>query len=232
MGTKKEYNEKIHTKIVSKLSAYGYTMPEIAKTLDISVTLLYEWIKKFPKFAYAIENGKSTADKEVIAALHKKCIGYSYFEEYFEPIKSAKTGKPTKKMIISKKIKKRIQPDIQSIEFWLCNRNKKDWQKSSNIEIGGKMDFIITPAVNPAINSNNNIIAPNNNNNVINKADNDNSTIISAIEAPISDNNDTLVPVDAYIQDYPIEEPIKAPIKPGKLNDIINAINRDFEDIK
>ena len=159
-GRPASYNNAIHPKLVSHLSAIGYSLANIAYVLGISVATVYKWKEKYPDFAYYLENGRSEANTKVVASLYKKCIGKYYYEKTYElkqdPVKTDKKGKviqrPSKKKpeyICVRKVRRYMMPDQRSIEFFLTNRDKLNWKISSTIDANMKMEYMVIPPAIP-----------------------------------------------------------------------------------
>lgn len=82
MGRKSKYEEfcEPHIAEIEKWVAAGATDEEIAKALGIGITTLYEYKKKYPKFAKAFTRGREIVVIEIKAALLKKALGFTYEE--------------------------------------------------------------------------------------------------------------------------------------------------------
>ena len=65
---------------VTKWAKGGLFDCQIAEKMGISKQTFYDWLKKYPEFTDAIKKGKEIADKEIVNALYKRALGYSYKE--------------------------------------------------------------------------------------------------------------------------------------------------------
>lgn len=157
------YNKDIHPKLAKRLIGLDYTQEQAAQHLCISVETFILWKKKYPEFLKAIEQGKYEPIKKVTGSLFKKANGYDYEEEVYEVIypednkgKKGKNGKPMGRKKKPEKrlvrtIKKHIPGDVNAQKFILTNKDKKLWQESSKIEIGGQMEYVVKPPIIPVI---------------------------------------------------------------------------------
>ena len=88
----------------------GLTDEQIAMKLDIAESHLYEYKKKYPEFSEALKKGKDIADAQVVNALHRTAVGFSYYEE---------TVSVTGEVL---PIQKYAKPNTTAQIFWLKNR--------------------------------------------------------------------------------------------------------------
>lgn len=71
------------------------------------------------------------ADLEVLQALHKKAVGYEYEKDVVVK---------TKDGAYIETINQIVEPDTQSIKFWLSNRDPKRWSERRHMQMTGKDD--------------------------------------------------------------------------------------------
>jgi len=107
----------------------GVTDPELAIMFGLDPKIIKAWRKMYPSFNEALEEGRTIADAEVIAALHKKAIGYSYNTEV------AVRGKGGVRIEM---VKKTTEPDTNAIKFWLSNRDPDRWSERRHLQMTGK----------------------------------------------------------------------------------------------
>jgi hypothetical protein len=157
------YNKDVHPKIVKRLIGLDYTEYQAAQHMAISNSTFDKWKVKYPEFLQAIEKGKYEPIKKVIGSAYKRANGYDIEEPVYEYIypedNKGKKGKNGKPMGRKKKPEKRIvrvntrhipgDPTMQ--KFILTNKDKKNWQESSKIEIGGQMEYVVKPPIIPVI---------------------------------------------------------------------------------
>ena len=124
MKMKNKKYKKIYCGIVFKLKCCKVRNDEIFKMLRISKQSFYDWIKKYPDFREAYENGKN-AENEVIEALKKKASGFEYTEEELD-----KDG-------CIHKIKKYHPPETNAIKYFLKNTSDfdKEFEHKKRIDL-------------------------------------------------------------------------------------------------
>ena len=119
-----------HENEVAMLAMRGATDREIAETFGVSYTLLRKWRRMYPSLDSAIESGRTRADARVVAALHKKAIGYEYDEEV---VIRAGEG-----FVDKTKLRKVAHPDTGAIKYWLNNRQKEHFADRTHTQVTGK----------------------------------------------------------------------------------------------
>lgn len=114
-----------------KLCLLGATDRDLAHFFGISIRIMQQWKKVHPPFADAILRGKKTADMEVAASLYQQTLdrvitckqAIKCKEIYYDD-----NGKRVEKERIEiVEIDKHIPADFRSQQFWLRNRNPKQW---------------------------------------------------------------------------------------------------------
>jgi len=143
---KGKYQEWLEPDNLLRLSAWardGLTDKDIADNMDINVSTLYEWRKKYPEINEALSKSKDVADIKVVNALFKKCEGFKTTIRRAFKIKDViyKDGKRIKETERIEYAEEEIYipPDTAAIKFWLINRKSESWKSdpdknNSNIE--------------------------------------------------------------------------------------------------
>ena len=112
----------------------GFTDIEVSKIIGICEKTLNNYKNEYPEFLQSIKESKQIADDKVKDSLFKRANGFEYVETHIEGIDSGKDENGNQ--IISnrkiKQIKKTVLPDPTSMIFWLCNRDKENWQQRQN----------------------------------------------------------------------------------------------------
>ena len=103
----------------------GATQVEIAEKLGISMTALKHWKGRYEPFKTALEAPQGDVDDLVEAALLKRCMGY----DYEEVTRWQTIGRGGELIWLEKRSTKHLPPDPSSIQFWLANRRRKEWQR-------------------------------------------------------------------------------------------------------
>jgi len=135
-----------HENEVAMLAMRGATDREIADTFGVKLSLLRKWKRVYPSLSAAIDSGRTRADAQVVAALHKKAIGFEYDEEI------AIRGK---NFVDITKIKKVAHPDTAAIKYWLGNRQKEHFSDRVHNQVSGKAG---EPAISMEVESRNEVM--------------------------------------------------------------------------
>lgn len=117
---------------VKAVAARGLSDVEMAEYLGISADLLDSWKVYYPLLNKAIEEGRSQADVEVVAALHKNAVGYDY--ETDEVVR----GRGRADVVT---VTKHVPGDTNAQKFWLMNRSSA-WRAGQQhaVGLGGRSD--------------------------------------------------------------------------------------------
>ena len=133
-------NSKYFTEVQPKLenvrqwAEKGGTVASICKELGINRSTYYEYKKIYEDFAHAVDEGMAACDDRVVSAMLKRAEGYRYIEKTFETVFDPLIEKWVTKC--TKEVEKELAPDSQTGQFWLKNRQHKEWNKEkSTIEI-------------------------------------------------------------------------------------------------
>lgn len=139
---------------VKAIAMRGLTDDEMATMLGISPSLLQSWKAYYPTFAEAIDKGRTTADAQVVAALHANAIGYDY--ETDEVVRTRRGAE-----VVT--VKKRFPAETQAQKYWLSNRQKEHWNAATPLHLSspkGESLHIKSETKNDVINSILNLISP------------------------------------------------------------------------
>lgn len=110
----------------------GLTKEQIANNCGVGLHTLISWEKKYPPIAAALKKGREIADITVENALFKSATGYDYEEITEERKLNPSTGQF--EMVVTKKVKKHVQPNNTAQIFWLKNRRPDKWQDRRQID--------------------------------------------------------------------------------------------------
>ena len=140
---KGKYHEWLEPDNLLRLSAWardGLTDEDIAKKININVSTLYEWKKKYPEINEALKNGKEIADIAVENALYKRAIGYTYVEttRELQTVIDPDTGEKTQKLVVTKEVTKEVIPDTTAQIYWLSNRQNAKWRRNPDTDVDNK----------------------------------------------------------------------------------------------
>jgi hypothetical protein len=117
--------------IVRMIAMQGNTDSEIALMMGLDPKIIKRWRKMYPDFDKAIEEGRTSADLEVLQALHKKAVGYEYEKQV---VLKSKSGDYIEDITV------RVEPETNAIKYWLGNRDPKRWSERRHMQHTGKDD--------------------------------------------------------------------------------------------
>lgn len=126
---KGKYQEWLELEGLLKIEGWardGLTDEQIADNIGISRSTLNSWKDKYSDISDTLKRGKEVVDRQVENALLKRALGYEYTEttrEYIPELDEMKT---------TKKVTKRVAPDITAQIFWLKNRKPDKWRDKLN----------------------------------------------------------------------------------------------------
>ena len=132
VGRPTEYKEE-YADQAYKLTMLGFIDAELASFFEVSERTINNWKQAYPEFFQSIKKGKEIADVEVVMALRKRAIGYSYEEVKVE---ESDQGKKVTK------VNKEVAGDVGAQVFWLRNRRPDKW---SNNPIPDEGSTVATP---------------------------------------------------------------------------------------
>lgn len=88
--------------------------------IGISGRAFQKWREESPRMQESVLAAKEVSNLSVEEALWKRATGYDYWEETYELIEG--------ELILSKKTKKHMPPDIKAIMHYLYNRMPNRWR--------------------------------------------------------------------------------------------------------
>jgi len=99
----------------------GIPLTEIAENyVGISKTAWWGWYKESDELRKACAVSLDIANNAVEGALYKRAVGYDYYEETHELVEG--------EMILTKRVRKHVSPDVKAIMAWLYNRLPDRWR--------------------------------------------------------------------------------------------------------
>jgi hypothetical protein len=130
MGRKSKWITHVEPKLelIESWCRDGDIETTICKKLGISVSVLNEYKKKYPKLVETLKNGKEVIDVEVENALLRRALGYE--------TKETTITTDNKGLKVEKEIIKQVIPSTTAQIFWLKNRKTKEWSDRRVIETG------------------------------------------------------------------------------------------------
>lgn len=131
MGRPSRYQSEVepHLEEIRKAVESGATDQEIAKAFDISLSTIYEYKRKYPKFKKAFVRGRARVVFDIKAALLKKALGFEYEEEK----RVGRKDKDGENIILVEKYKRYSVPSETAAAMLLRNydENWRDNDKAS-----------------------------------------------------------------------------------------------------
>lgn len=130
MGRKSKYEECCADRLqeIKEWVSAGATDEEVAKALGISITTLYEYKKKYPKFAESFACARAEVVISIKGALLKKALGFEYEEEK----RVGRKDKDGEQIILVEKYKRYSVPSETAAAMLLRNYDK-EWIDRDNI---------------------------------------------------------------------------------------------------
>jgi transposase-like protein len=108
----------------------GMTDEQIAQSMGIRRSTLYEWIKRHEPIGAVLAKGKDAVDREAESALFRRAIGYEFEETTHERDKKGN-------MILTRTVKKTKPPDTAALIFFLKNRKPDTWRERQELGVSG-----------------------------------------------------------------------------------------------
>lgn len=121
---------------------------EIADKMNIKLSRLRAWRKKYPEVERAIELGRANADFAVVEAIYKKATGYTVALNKTVKLKRSdfdpETGKKIRdyEELATAIDESHVPADIRAGLFWLKSRQPLRWGDRSAIsDVSGVVDI-------------------------------------------------------------------------------------------
>ena len=133
VGRKSRYNAKMHPRRATELVEQGLTDKELAEAFGVHVDTIYDWQNKFSEFSESIKKAKEKPNRDVEAALFKRCIGYTYDSDEVTA-SGEKDAQGANKVIKIVRKKVHVPGDVTAMIFWLKNRMPKEWGDSYRMQ--------------------------------------------------------------------------------------------------
>lgn len=152
-GSRSRYDPKRTPALARGLALTGRIDTEIADMLGITPATLYNWRKRHPEFAEALDAAKDSVDQRVENALLRNAIGYEVEEIHVEgPADEQGRPIPGRPMKIHK-TRKHVPPNTTAQIFWLKNRQPGKWRDQRDHKVEGKVaTWTIADAVKDVVN--------------------------------------------------------------------------------
>ncbi len=111
------------------------TIAIIAAKMKISASTFYNWLKEYPEFREAFEEGRRSVDEEVESSFFKMCTGY---KETVKESKTVRNEKGEESVEIEKEIY--VPPNVAALKLYLVNRMPEKYRPENAVPLPGKDD--------------------------------------------------------------------------------------------
>lgn len=138
------YDSGKHPGIAAKLSACGFSQKDLGWVLGVSQQAVSLWIRDHPEFRDAVECGRSSSVKFLVAQALREALGYEYEE--------AKEKYDSEGNLLSREVQKKYHhPDNFILTFLMINWSKGEYRntkyietksESKNVNITGSLDVL------------------------------------------------------------------------------------------
>lgn len=145
-GAKGKYAEWVTEDGLLRLKSWardGYTDEQIATSIGIHVSTLYEWKNKYSELAEALKSQKDVVDIGVEDALYKKTQGYN--AKILKTFKLKKISYDSEgrrceeEYLQQAEDEVHIPADTTAQIFWLKNRQPTKWRDKQDVEHSGSL---------------------------------------------------------------------------------------------
>lgn len=133
-GPKGKYDPEITPQLIFNLTLKYATDLEICDALGISADTYYRWISEKPDLSDLVSRAKVIRAQKLVPKLQKRANGFSYTEVTKEL--HPKTGE----MVVTKKVRKTIPPDVAALKFFLTNALPDEFKNRQDLDLKGKVD--------------------------------------------------------------------------------------------
>jgi hypothetical protein len=127
---KERVADKVDLALVKRLYTLGFTDELLGFAVGVTERTINNW-KDDEDFLAVCKAGKAMADSNVVKTLQRLTKGYNYYEQIAEK----RTYRDGSTMLIQRRVKKHVPPNVVAIIFWLKNRLPAQWR--DRLEIGG-----------------------------------------------------------------------------------------------
>ena len=139
---KSEFSEIAH-----KFCLLGSTNEQLADFFGVTVSTIYEWMGKYPKFSEALRSGREIADATVAKSLYHRALGYSHVDTKAQLV-TDKYGNSSWETL---EMTKHYPPDTKAAIHWLGIRQGEKWREKQDVNhtVGGTIIHVVSAVPNP-----------------------------------------------------------------------------------
>ena len=124
-----------------KFCLLGATNDDLAGLFEVSLATIGNWLRRYPAFKKAVQDGRDVADADVVQSLHSRATGYNYEAEKIFHYRGEVMKVPHTV---------HCPPDTTACMFWLRNRRRRDWLEKSELRREKEEPFDIAKALDAA----------------------------------------------------------------------------------
>jgi hypothetical protein len=106
--------------IAYKFCLLGATNDDLAGLFEVSLATIGNWLRKYPAFRKAVQDGHDVADADVAHSLHQQTKGFTHPDVKIVVIDGEVQEVPYNCY---------FPPDRQVAIFWLRNRRRQQWRE-------------------------------------------------------------------------------------------------------
>lgn len=125
--SKYETNVKDRLDDIVRWYGEGWRVHDICRELDISVTLMYKYRRKYPELEEAIKEGKSALVEVLEGYLLELCKGHEIKEEHIE-----RDFRGREKV---KSVTKEVAPNLQALNLYLHTLNPERFNNDKKVKV-------------------------------------------------------------------------------------------------
>jgi hypothetical protein len=124
---------------VERLGRLGATLEQMADFFGVTRAAIQKWMRRYPDFAAALNQGRLWADTQVTESLYRRAMGYDYeAERVVVPVNGAAP--------VHTKFKVHVPAHPTACIFWLRNRRPDLWRDTWRHEHTGRNGVVLPPA--------------------------------------------------------------------------------------
>lgn len=129
---------------IANWAANGLTHEEIARSMGVNPSTLYNWFREHLEISEAVKRGRLLSCECVENALFRKATGQYEVVETFEEFKgSMQDGKPTDGELTRRTVTKHGAPDTAAAIFYLKNRMPERYSDRRTMEVEASMPTVV-----------------------------------------------------------------------------------------
>lgn len=136
---KSSYNPETYPEWGWSLAIQGLTIAEIGAAMGVSRATVNRWLKEYPEFEKAVNEGRDVSDAKVERSLYQRAVGYTYKEKKVIVVMD-KDGNQLPARIET--VEKHVPPDTTAQIYWLKNRKRDRWKDRWDVEVDTDKEIV------------------------------------------------------------------------------------------